>query len=113
MEREIKFRAFDDGRMIYPTHALSDIRRFFRVIRSDAILMQFIGLKDKNGKDIYEKDFVKDSSGNVMLVGWNKMFASFCLDKKGWAFSHYFGEAVNPEDIEIIGNIYENASLLK
>ena len=43
---------------------------------------------------------------NKITVCWMQPNASFCLNKKGWLFSHYFGEAVNPEEIEIIGNIH-------
>jgi hypothetical protein len=47
-----------------------------------------------------------------MQVSWNPHFASFCLDRSGWMFTHYFREAVNPEQVEIIGNIWENPELL-
>ena len=48
-----------------------------------------------------------------MLIGWSKKFASFVIDKQGWAYSHYFGEAVNPEKVEVIGNKHENPELIK
>lgn len=73
---------------------------------------QATGLLDKNGKKIFEGDITKDSTG-LCLVGWNKDLASFCLRRKGWAFQHFFGEAVDPTDVEVIGNIYENSELLE
>lgn len=74
---------------------------------------QFTGLLDKNGKKIFEGDIVLSPSGKPMVISWNKKFASFCLDRKGWAFSHWFGEACDPQEIEIIGNIHENPELLE
>jgi uncharacterized phage protein (TIGR01671 family) len=62
--RTIKFRAFDDGKMIYPTGALQVLGRFFRVIREDAKLMQFTGLHDKNGTEIFEGDIVQTPCGH-------------------------------------------------
>jgi uncharacterized phage protein (TIGR01671 family) len=125
MKREIKFRAWNyednemlrdiaDGMMIQMNSGrlgwYDDDANF---IECDYPLMQFTGLKDKNGKEIYEGDVVKTETEKAMQVSWNTHFASFCLDRSGWMFTHYFGEGVNPEQIEVIGNIYENPELLK
>lgn len=75
-------------------------------------IMQFTGLHDQNGKEIYDGDIVKINN-DVMLVSWNDRFSSFCLNKKDWMFSHFFGEAVESGDCEVIGNIYENPELIK
>jgi uncharacterized phage protein (TIGR01671 family) len=77
-------------------------------------LMQFTGLHDKNGKEIYEGDIIKpDNSRYACKVTWSDKYASFVLTREGWAFRHYFGEACDPEDFEVIGNIYENPELLE
>ena len=78
----------------------------------DILIMQYTGLKDKNGKEIYEGDFIKNGD-DLMLISYNKKFASFCIEKKGWMFSHFFNEALSPSDCEVIGNIHENPELLK
>ena len=108
--REIKFRVWhlDDGMLYF------DFDSFKKDYHDQyGNIMQFTGLKDKNGVDIYEGDIVQSKSGDIMRVSWNEKFASFCLDKKGWLFSHYFGEAVDPNDCEIIGNIHEHPHLIK
>ena len=74
-------------------------------------LEQFTGLHDKNGKEIYEGDITKDSTG-LCLVVWNPFFACFSLRRDGWMFDHFFGEAVDPFNCEILGNIHENPELL-
>lgn len=80
---------------------------------NELILSQFIGLLDKNGKEIYESDIVKSRSGKLMIVNWSKKFASFCINREGWAFSHWFGEGFEADECEVVGNIYETPELIK
>jgi len=79
---------------------------------SDIIAEQSTGLPDRNGKEIYEGDIVQGGD-DIMLVVWSPRYASFGLKKEGWAFLHYFQEAVTPEQCTVIGNIHENPELLK
>jgi uncharacterized phage protein (TIGR01671 family) len=70
MQREIKFRAFDDGKMIYQnqtimTDNIDQLWYFFKNVRKDAMIMQFTGLRDRNGKEIYENDIVK-----ILYTDW-------------------------------------------
>ena len=68
---------------------------------------QFTGLQDRNGKEIYEGDFLRGSSDDKCLVIWRQDLASFALTKDGWAYDHYFGEAIDPGFCEIIGTIHD------
>ncbi len=72
----------------------------------DFELMQYTGLKDKNGKEIYEGDIVKDYQGQIAEM---KFFAGSNSSEFG-AFSEN-NRLQSP--LEIIGNIYQNGDLLK
>lgn len=92
-------------------HGYGDLgyENWYRV--DTATVCQCTGLKDKNGKLIYENDIVK--CGNTTVVVWNEHFASWCLTKKGWMYHHFFGESQEPKDCEVIGNTFDNPELLE
>ena len=77
--------------------------------KDDCIFMQCLGIKDKNGKLIYESDLF-EMYGKIFQVVWDSQEVGFRL--KG----NNVSMLINPKDgkleFEIIGNIYENPELL-
>jgi uncharacterized phage protein (TIGR01671 family) len=123
-KRDIKFRALDDGKMIYPTGALVKLERFFRVIRQDAKLMQYTGAKDIKGKEIYEGDIVRlhtmdswdiENDKPILKPTGQVSFIEF-INNGFWVNKESFGwegEGLwDWEKLEVIGNIFENPELI-
>jgi len=84
----------------------------------DLILMQYTGLKDKNGKEIYDGDIVNFKSyrktANIGEVVYIDSLASFAV--KYWLVLDYLHELFSvhlyKDSLEVIGNIYENSELV-
>lgn len=70
-------------------------------------LIQSTGLKDKNDKLIYEADILKDKYGALHPISWNK---KGFLEADTFAVAGFYNAI--QEDMEVVGNIYENKELL-
>lgn len=118
MSREIKFRGWDKTKdnMVYDIQNEFEesitlgMDSFGYYLKDDDFeIMQYTGLKDRNGKEIYEGDIVKDNFGDIYEVVFEKYmfnlkgFCNSCFDYPTIAFS----EGV----FEVISNIYENKNL--
>jgi len=86
------------------------------------VVMQFTGLQDKNGKEIYEGDIVAGYPHGSVFIAWDDQYACFSCywfyTNEGESVSEDFGLfAVQLESCKadwcVVGNIYENAELLE
>ena len=82
-------------------------------------IMQYTGLKDSNGKDIYDGDIVELTNNGKLWVGDYYKANKFIVDIKTrtWLKGEEFGYEgeglINWEDTVVIGNVYENQEIFK
>ena len=136
--REIKFRAWDKKHNFMDTNVcfLSWLKGGLKVegagvsigngwatvnpyidgmrgVSPDAILMQYTGLKDKNGVEVYEGDVV---NANIIRFSTPTMGrVVFCEEYATYVNRNLSGDTFlwKLNDVEIIGNIYENPELME
>ncbi len=119
-QREIKFRVWDGKEMREPPPLNewdSHDGYMWSEYGAKGCIMQFTGLKDKNGKDIYEGDVFdsggkrgSDKSAILYEVHWDdedacwgfKQLGGFCLTG-----------GIDKGEIGVVGNIHENPELLR
>lgn len=125
--REIKFRGkrLDNGEWLYGSLLVSHFKddkkeRYFITQFSGnytfehevdpATVGQYTGLKDKNGREIYEEDILFDESGVYAVVCYS--MGTFCVDFGEGFDLQYFTDGIH-EICDVVGNIHDNPELLK
>lgn len=121
--REIKFRAWDEEQK----HLTEVMTLSYRDGQLDCVhysrkggcymhdpesyvLMQYTGLHDKKGKEIYEGDIIKLRGAPPFVVEWDKRGAWFLKQEAGSL--PFIGTLIRGNVCEVIGNIYESPELL-
>jgi len=121
--REIKFRAWNKNKQVMEDIILINLRNKQILIDTgeevnllefhEVELMQYTGLRDKNGREIYEGDIVrfKDWWDEEMVgeVRYSEKDMAFTIVNDFWdGFPIMYAD-----DLEVIGNIYKNPELLE
>lgn len=122
MNREIKFRGWNVvGKKMVDLKAITAFALdatlsqddLFLPFSEDIVLMQFTGLKDKNGIEVFEGDIIQpyvSSNHKVEICQIRYLDRAFCMafpeDESKMDTVWYY-------DFEVIGNIYQNPELLE
>lgn len=110
--REIKFRCWSIKHRIMWFWSLGkvDFELVSELENPDSVLMQFTGLKDKNGKEVYEEDIWKDIDGHLYHITWGEHTFKFFAVQMPLPLVMIGLDSL--KNGEVLGNIYENPELL-
>lgn len=114
--REIKFRAWDKiNKEMFNVEVIDfQKREVYKEVVSyrkfnDVEVMQYTGLKDMRGKEIYEGDIVIQNNKRHRVI-FDEENARFCIRDDEFELNVGFTNN-NNERMEVVGNIYENSEL--
>ncbi len=120
MSRVIKFRAWREiQKFMLTPHSIVDLFEYGSMVNPEGVVwMQFTGLKDKNGVEIYEGDVTPyldcSKSGKVNAEVYFSEYLSQFRVRWVEGSTEYTDDLLQCEDwFEVIGNIHQNPELIK
>ena len=106
--RIFKFRLWNGARIITDNELFDNEFTINQLNWDNYYSMQFTGMYDKNGKEIYEGDFIENTDGIIYKVG----FTEGCFDTTYNNIHFIEAKCFYTQNIEVVGNIFENPELL-
>lgn len=93
----------------------SDDRGYKIALTENLVVLQYTGVNDKNNKEVYDGDILRNElNGNICFVRWatDMEYAGWSLARPGEPIGNLFINKIY-QNLEVIGNIFENPELLK
>lgn len=112
--REIKFRSWNikNGSWDFDIDDLPVCDINYMQSKEIIILEQFTGLRDKNGKDIYEGDIYICDNSEPQIISFEESYDGDGRPFNGFMVYGVYSRSDENIDIEVIGNIHENPELI-
>jgi uncharacterized phage protein (TIGR01671 family) len=115
--REFKVKAWNGKEMYIPIlcngKVYRDDRDYEDGISTNDPVIQFAGLHDKNGKEIFEGDILKTSNSNSIIWYVDYKPTAFMANQANVSYDCVLSDFMATDTVEVIGNIYQNPELLK
>ena len=124
--REIKFRgrSIERNEWVYGSLLRDEIQKKYYIVDNESgvekevdenTIGQYTSLKDKNGVKIYKGDILKYSDEDTAIVVFNEKYSYFMVKpiQDFYFDSDVLGHTIEYNQVEVIGNIYDNPELLK
>lgn len=120
--RTLKYRIYDEKKNAW----VRDLVQFYAgdaLVKQGHIIQDYTGLKDKNGKEIYEGDYINFSTDNSYPLGdkdiidWKNQVVHY--DDKlacfffGYKYEFQMMDKIMPETLEVVGNIFDTPELIE
>lgn len=118
--RTLKFRIYDEKKNVW----VRDLIQFYagdELVKQGHVIQQSTGLKDKNGKEIYEGDYINFSCnwtvclGDKDIVDYRVQYVHYDDTIASFVFGHRqeftILDKIMPETLEVVGNVFDNPEL--